>query len=327
MKSCWINNIEFSLIKVKLSVLITMWDNSCMENGNPQTDLSQTQNVENINQQNNIHKPTNSLTPKPLVIAGVFLGFVAMGVGGFLLGMQVNKDDASKSDNITSSQPDKDSEENSLPALEPVANALPSGWRYELGKTQNNANDCVTFALPPMEEPYIHPDDGELKEFPVTQDEGSGRFWHLGGATYPNMLSQVLNDGEEYKQSMAVYSTETAGSGYISQAVSVSCVPNNNRFLNNDQLLTTLNNKLAAYNAASTDGKMQILEYKIKSQNSIERWGNQVLDLTVSEDGTNMDYTLLVTPDYIYEVKVFGESEDSFVQQTAIQIFENLKFK
>ena len=211
---------------------------------------------------------------------------------------------------------------------------LPSGWEYKLSQQQKNANECVKFALPPIKEPYVYILD-ENRVPSVTDDKGSGRFWYLGGGTYPNLLFKVIKPSEEYKQTMAIFATEIEASGYISQAVAVSCVPNNGRFSDNSELISSLTSELSKYNQSTGEKDMQASTYAIKSNNSIKRWGNQAVDLTVSEYFPNpggqpysndVEYTIFVTPQYVYEVKVFGSSTDFFVNETARKIFDNLSF-
>ncbi len=185
-----------------------------------------------------------------------------------------------------------------------------------------------------MKEPYVYTLD-ENRTPPVTDDKGSGRFWYLGGGTYPNLLSKVIKPSEEYKQTMAIFATEIEASGYISQAVAVSCVPNSGRFSDNSALTSLLTSELSKYNQSTSEKGMQASTYTIKSNNFITRWGNQAVDLTVSEYFLNsggqpysndVEYTMFVTPQYVYEVKMFGSSTDTFVKETAKKIFDNLNF-
>src|SRR3990167_6107512 len=168
---------------------------------------------------------------------------------------------------------------------------LPSGWEYKLSQQQKNANECVKFALPPIKEPYVYILD-ENRVPSVTDDKGSGRFWYLGGGTYPNLLFKVIKPSEEYKQTMAIFATEIEASGYISQAVAVSCIPNNGRFANNTALISSLTTELEKYNSQTGEKGMQASTYKINSTTPATKWGKNVANLVVSEDAENVNYTM-----------------------------------
>jgi hypothetical protein len=288
-----------------------------------------------INPQANQTHPTTPTPPgksspkKLLIITSVIFGFSLFGIGGFILGTKLTAPKVAAPTEPPTS--DLQPSPSITATSQKSGKSLPSGWAYKPSQQQPNANDCVTIALPPIEVPYTHPDDGEIKQLPVTQDKGSGRFWHLGGGTYPNLLSKLTPPDEQYKQSMAVYATETEASGYISQAVSINCIPNSEN-LTNQSMLTSLKAKLQEYNKDTGEKGMEANTYTISSSKETNRWELPVLDLTVSEyfnyGNTNIvQYTMFATPKYIYEIKVFGGSEDSFVKQTAQQIADNLKFE
>jgi hypothetical protein len=40
----------------------------------------------------------------------------------------------------------------------------------------------------------------------------------------------------------------------------------------------------------------------------------------------SIEYTMFTTPKYIYEVRVMGATDNSFVKETARKIFDNLQF-
>lgn len=211
--------------------------------------------------------------------------------------------------------------------------SLPSGWEYKLSQQQNNANDCVKFALPPMDEPYIYTLN-ENRQPSVTEDKGSGRFWYLGGGAYPNLLSKILGKGQEYKQTMAIFATEMEGSGYMSQAVEVSCVGNLGK-MDNTTLLSNLKTNIEDFNKSTGEKGMEANKYNIQTSKNVNRWGKSVVDLTVSEYFENsggqpytnsVNYTILATPQFLYEVRVFGASNDAFVKETSQKIFDNLLF-
>lgn len=71
---------------------------------------------------------------------------------------------------------------------------------------------------------------------------------------------------------------------------------------------------------------MQPATYKIKNSVPLSRWGEDVIDLVVTEGIVDNKYTIFVTPQNIYEVKVFGNTNNDFVKETAQKIFNNLLF-
>ena len=124
-----------------------------------------------------------------------------------------------------------------------------------------------------------------------------------------------------------MYASTEEASGYISQAVIVSCIPNSGRYTDNSALNVSLSAELDKYNASTGEKGMQASTYKIKSKNSLMRWGKSVLDLVVTENTADVKYTIFVTPQYVYEIKVFGGTSDSFVKETAQKIFDGLSFE
>lgn len=209
------------------------------------------------------------------------------------------------------------------PTSKPVA-SLPPGWTYQ-GDACN-----VKFPIPPKKAPYyqaVNPN----RVPSVTSDEGSGRFWNFtSGRGYPNILSKLLTGNVEFKQATAMYVSADEASGYISSAVTVSCFPNSGRYKDNSEMLTSLTAELDKYNSSGVQEGMQALSYKIKSSTTVTRWNKSVLDLVVTEVygiAIEAKYTMFVTPQYIYEVKIFGGTNDSFVKETAQKIFDGLLFE
>jgi len=217
-----------------------------------------------------------------------------------------------------------------LPKQSPilVANQIPDDWSY-----QTNGECGVKFPIPPKIKPYFHSQDSSSQPS-VTSEEGSGRFWDFPrGGVYPNMLSKVAKY-ELVKQANAMYATAGEASGYVSAAVSVSCVKNTTN-LNNQIILQLLEENIQKYNLQDNSERMEASSYTISSSNTINKWSQLVIDLKASEYYQNpggKPYTkqtesiIFATPTYLYEIKVVGQTEDSFVMNTANQIFDNLKF-
>lgn len=198
---------------------------------------------------------------------------------------------------------------------------IPANWVYKADQ------ECNTqFPIPPREKPYI--------------DEQSSMFWDFPrGAIYPIMLSKIIQDDNiqnnpSFSQSNTMYASEMAASGYIPAAVSVSCVKNTTN-LNNQSMLKLLEENLQKYNSQNNSERMEAGSYTISSSKTIDKWGQSVVDLKISEYYQNSGgepYTkqtesiIFATPTYLYEIKVFGMTEEAFVIDTANQIFDNLKF-
>lgn len=202
---------------------------------------------------------------------------------------------------------------------------LPEGWSYIEGK------ECgVKFAIPPKEAPYYYPMDVN-RQPSLTSEQGSGRFWDFPrGGTYPNLLSKLYTTkvNLEPKQAMAMFATSDEASGYVSQAVSVSCIKNDQlKIVDNEEMLSLLKGEIEKYNASTEEKGMQASAYKINSNTPAIKWGKNVMNLVVSEGATNVTYTMFVTPRYVYEIKVFGATSDSSVKDTAKKIFDNLVFE
>lgn len=205
---------------------------------------------------------------------------------------------------------------------------IPSGWTL-----QNNGECAVKLPIPPKEEPFYKPYDPN-KQPSVTADVGSGRFWDFPrGVVYPNLLSKLPNGYETHKQTPTAYATEAEASGYVSSAIIVSCIPNTNS-VDNQEMLNMLNQGLQNYNQENTE-RMGATRYTIKSSKETNRWNNNVYDFTMSEYFKNpggqpftnsVEYTMFATPSFIYEIRIMGATNDSFVKDTAQKIFDNLQF-
>lgn len=286
--------------------------------------------MENFNQ-SNLDSPVTSpvvvqpvATPKInyLMIGGVALVCsLIFGLGGYYLGKQSSNSQCVENEVQTNPTaiPDQNSPTNT-PASQ--ISALPTGWSYK-----DNKECGVKFAIPPKEAPYYYPLDVN-RQPSVTSEQGSGRFWDFPrGGTYPNLLTKFPNGYDQHKQAITMFTSPDGASGYISQAVAVSCIPNNGRFANNTALVSSLTTELEKYNNQTGEERMQASTYKINSNTPATKWGKNVVNLVVSEDATNVAYTMFVTPQYVYEIKIFGATGDSFVKDTAKKIFDNLIFE
>ncbi len=293
------------------------------------------QNSQQIGQNPVNQSPVSLEQPKMnyLLIGGVVLAcFVVFGFGGYYLGKQSSIYQPNLNNTQNQISPTATPESN-IPTTAPTnqqISTLPSGWSYK-----DNGECAVKFAIPPKTKPYYMPYDPN-RQPSVTDDTGSGRFWDFPrGVAYPNLLSKFPNGYENHKQAIAWHATADEASGYVSSAVSVSCIPNGSNF-NNQNMLNTLKSKLQEYNQEIGEENMQADSYTIQSSKETNRWGHAVLDLTVSEYFKNyggqpftnsVRYTMFSTPKYIYEINIFGESENSFVKETANKIFDNLSFQ
>lgn len=269
-------------------------------------------------------KQKNSLL-WPVLITFLISG-VIFGLGGYFLGSQsLNNKQAvveQKNSPVSTPTPEVVSAPNGEDNQQ--LSSLPSGWTYK-----SNGKCDVEFAIPPKKEPYYYPADPSRAPS-VINEQGSGRFWDFPrGGVYPNLLSKLpsWDDTNFDIQAVTMFASPEEASGYVSQAVVVSCIPNNGQYSTNSQLLSILNSKLNEYNASTEEKGMQSSTYIVKTNTQTQRWGQGVVDLVITEGSSNIEYTMFVTPKNIYEVKMFGATEDSFVRQTAKQIFDNLRFE
>ncbi len=240
-----------------------------------------------------------------IVLLLLIIAISISGAIGFYLGKQ----------SIQNSDVDENEVDLSID-IEKKTESLPAGWEYKV------AAECsVSFPVPPRSNPYI--------------DSTDGSFWQFSrGGVYPNMLSKLNAwNSDSYKRATMMFSPEDAeGSGYIPSAVSVTCLPNVTK-LDNDALLENLNDGIARYNADDGEKGLQAENYSIVSSIKILRWGQEVVDLTVKEGSSEStsdnlySYTIFATSDYLYEVRIFQETEDSFVRDTAQKIFNHLVFQ
>ncbi len=237
-----------------------------------------------------------------IVLLLLIIAIFVSGAVGFYLGKQ----------SIQNS--DVDENEIDLPIdTEEKKESLPSGWEYKL------AEECsVSFPVPPRSNPYVDPTDGSFWQFPH-------------GGVYPHMLSKLetWNSDSHEQETMMFAPAEEGGSGYIPAAISVTCIPNIAK-LNNDTLLENLKNGIAKYNAyddVSKEMSLEAAEYFLVSFEKTSRWSKEVIDLTVKEGLSEYSYTIFATPEYLYEVRILQETEDSFVRETALKIFNYLDFQ
>lgn len=287
-----------------------------------------------VNDQNQLPLTTSpaqkSFTPF-LITGGVITLLLLFGYGGYYVG----KNSSTGNTLITDSVPTPSPILNSLEDTEDTNNndsstrSLPSGWSYK-----DNGECGVKFAIPPKSPPYYELADPNRPPS-VTEDKGSGRFWDFPrGGIYPNLLGKLILEGQEYKQASAMFASADEASGYISSAVTVSCLPNTDN-LSNSEMLNVLKTKLQAFNQAP-QREMDASSYIIKSSNEVTKWDNKVNELLVSEEYSNpggepvskiVEYTIFTTPGFMYEVRVAGATTNSSVKNTAQQIFENLSFE
>lgn len=270
----------------------------------------------------------SSLPPQPKmnlivpILLTILLSGTVFGFGGYYFAKKTINSQPNLEDNQIQPTSTTISQMLATPTtIKEQLSTLPAGWSY---KTNNECG--VKFAIPPKEKPYYQPIDPN-REPSVTNDQGSGRFWDFPrGGSYPNLLSKLIGEKQEYKQAIAMFASADGGSGYISQAVAVSCIPNNGRFTDNSQLLSSLTTELNKYNSLTGEKGMQAATYSVKSNSPTQRWSKNVVDLVVAEDTANISYTMFVTSQFIYEVKLFGGSKDISVKNTGKQIFDNLSF-
>ena len=269
-------------------------------------------------------KPKTNFTMIGLVVLACLIVF---GFGGFYLGKQLSTVPKQNTDTAQSTTSPVPTPEATAITTNPTAqdtSKLPKGWKYK------SNNQCgVQFAIPPKADPYYKPYDPNRPPS-VTEDLGSGRFWDFPrGGSYPNILSKLYTTKIDLdpQQAITMYASEGEASGFISRAVSVSCIKNDQlKIVDNEDMLSTLKGEMEKYNQSTDEKGMQAQTYKIKSSTPATRWGQKVLDLVVTEDTNDVSYTMFVTPKYVYEVRNFGATNDAFVKETSQKIFDNLAF-
>lgn len=263
-------------------------------------------NFDNLPVNNGVNNQTNNPSAVKInllmAFALVFLiSAIVFGLAGYLLGKQ-------SVDSVTTNNPTQQSVSNTTtPSATPnieKGTVLPDGWEY-----QSNGECGVKFAIPPRVAPYV---------------DAENRFWDFPrGASYPNLLSKIWAGRDEYKQANAMYVTTYDSSGAIPQAVIVSCIVNNGRFNSYDEVISSLEAGFNMYNTVGEKG-IGAMNYSIKDTSYVQRWGKNVIDITVSEDGVDVPYTMFMSPEFVYEIRVFGTSQDTVIKNTAKQIFDNL---
>ncbi len=265
-------------------------------------------------------------SPKQRYILAVLIGVIALcivvGSGGYYLG---RKNQNNRPVIVSSLAPT--SIQISLTPTKPAEESTPTmlpDWKYETD------SECgVTMPIPPAESPYITSSIGE-------HDMDAGHIWILTHAgAYPELIAKVADTYESIHTYAAMFGStkRSLGSGYISSMVTVHCAPNSNGY-NNDQLVTVLKEKLNEYNKIphqSEHGK-QPDRYVLTSVIDGKRWGQNVVDIQfdeVSDTGEKVskNNTMFSTPTHIYQINIDGQSQNSFIKETAQKIFENLLIK
>lgn len=293
------------------------------------------QNAQQIGQ-NPVNQPTQipekSRTNYLVIGLVVLICFAVFGLGGYYLGKQT-QNTTTNNNNLLSTpiakiSPTTTELPTATPSTQPSA-TLPVGWSYK-------SDACgVRFAIPPKDAPYYYRAVLNVVDPSVPSTAEAGRFWDFPrGGSYPHLLSKLIKGNEEYKQAATIYASETEASGYISSAVVVSCIRNTGA-VDNQKMLGLLNSGIQKYNLENNTERMEASKYTIQSTKEISRWNKKVVDIIASEYFPNsggqpltnsVEYTMLATPQYIYEVKVFGATNTPFVKETAKKIFDNLIF-
>lgn len=180
--------------------------------------------------------------------------------------------------------------------------------------------DCnMSFAIPPQEEPYFYPEDLDDPSL-VTEDKGSGRYWDIPrGSMWPAILYLLDYSTEEIKQMNTMFASPKDASGYISAAVSVSCVDNNGN-LDNNSLSESLRKEVNTYNANKEAIGMMPEYYTVDEITEITMWGKPALLVRLNDT----EYYVFTTTEKIYVIQKIVGSDDKFVQQTAEDILNNL---
>ena len=282
-----------------------------MENQNNLGNQTQPIGQNSISQ--SVQMPEKSKVNYLIIGLVVLVSFTVLGFGAYFLGKKSGQEQKQPTSYVLPT-PYQTISPTVIPTTQ--ASSLPTRWSYK-------SDTCgVKFAIPPKEKPFYEGNDGRFWDFPR-------------GAPYPNLLSKLLKGNEEYKQAATMYVAETEASGYISSAIVVSCVQNTN-VVDNQGMLSLLNSGIQKYNSENNTERMDASKYTIQSTKEANRWNKKVIDIVVSEYFPNsggqpitnsVEYTMLATPQYIYEVKIFGATTDSFVKEIAKKIFDNLIFE
>ncbi|MCX8009217.1 MAG: hypothetical protein N3A54_06000 [Patescibacteria group bacterium] len=272
------------------------------------------------NSLSNENNETNSgrFSPSPVLIIIFVISFLSIGgLASYHLlvknqGLYVSKEQDKTDSHMSSLKQENVNKENE--------SLISQGWTYK-----NHAGCKVSFPIPPKKPPFYLSLSGQSQE--NTMQEGE-YWWDINerSGIYPAMISMILPEDQKYTQSVVLFHDHDRlyGSGYIPQAVVVSCMMNNQRFEDNDDLVSAL--KIAVDNYNQSELKPQVQFYAINEATAITRWGKSVVDILVQEDSATVSSTMFVTPDYVYEVRIVGEMNESSVNNTARTIFENIVF-
>lgn len=305
---------------------------------NQQTEWSTPASISSSRKNN---KPINYV----FLAAVILVCSIIFGISGYFVGLKSqnslinskstnNQEVAELDDNALNSEliliPELPNQNSDLSeAADSTNTVLPEGWIYK-----SNGECGVKFAIPPKVEPYF------IAGQPNGVTSKVGRFWDFPrGAMSSTLLSLAFGDGksnlQQEKQAMTSYANTEEASGYVASAVSVSCLPNVEKYVNQD-VLEKLQAGLRAYDGGDEFTGMLPDRYQLISSKDANRWNHQVIDLEISEHYSNfgkdpfektVKYTIFTTPNFVYEVRAFGEMDDSFVQDTAGEIFERLVFE
>lgn len=275
--------------------------------------------------------PSNTKQVYTWIIIAVLVTSIIFGAVGYLLG-NFGKSGVNTLSNIVDQNiPSVDNSSFLLETeVDPIINGtkndqkpneLPSGWRY-----LDTGRCGVKLPLPPKSSPYYSARASDYIDTSETET-GSGRFWNFSNELwYPNIISKLPNfSGETAEmQAAAQFFNPEVFSEFISQVVLVSCMKNDEQIVDNKELMFKLTEGISEYNGITDYKGAQASTYVIKENIPNKRWGKDVVDLIVTEDNDDANYTVFVTPEYIYEVRIMGATEDRFVKETAAKIFENL---
>jgi hypothetical protein len=180
--------------------------------------------------------------------------------------------------------------------------------------------DCqASFKVPPQEEPYYYPENENHSG--LSDDKGSGRYWDIPrGGMSPTVFDLLGYDSDDTTQMNAWFAAPNEASDYVSAAVSVSCVNNENN-IDNANLKTLIKQKVDEYNAHPLPKPGIRESFDLREITEINKWGESVLEVNI--DGNT--YYVFATSSKIYEIMKEGASEDAFVQQTSQDILDNLR--
>jgi len=166
----------------------------------------------------------------------------------------------------------------------------------------------TTFAIPPIEEPYIIPRDPNT---PPSSIDDEGKYWIFEDAGSKLLMLNHM--------SRAIFKNpELPASGYVSSAVEVYCADNTEKFTTESFFVKIQNDLLQNYSVI-----------KLKTVGGAGLWGREVRTATF-EGGTfdaNHMYYVFATNTHVYMVRAYGESTNPDVQAIRDQILLGLQFE